>query len=114
MLFRSYVIEKENSSLRGVLPKDFARASLDKRSLGELVDLLSELEIGNDKNKDTLGSVYEYFLGKFARAEGKLGGEFYTPRSVVELIVAMIEPHDGQFMTLAVVLAVCLSRVNVL
>ena len=91
-----YVIEKENSSLRGVLPKDFARASLDKRSLGELVDLLSELEIGNDKNKDTLGSVYEYFLGKFARAEGKLGGEFYTPRSVVELIVAMIEPHDGR------------------
>ena len=90
------VIEKENSSLRGVLPKDFARASLDKRSLGELVDLLSELEIGNDKNKDTLGSVYEYFLGKFARAEGKLGGEFYTPRSVVELIVAMIEPHDGR------------------
>lgn len=75
-----YVIEKENSSLRGVLPKDFARASLDKRSLGELLDLLSELEIGNDKNKDTLGSVYEYFLGKFARAEGKLGGEFYTPR----------------------------------
>ena len=57
------MIEKENSSLRGVLPKDFARASLDKRSLGELVDLLSELEIGNDKNKDTLGSVYEYFLG---------------------------------------------------
>lgn len=91
-----YVIEKENSSLRGVLPKDFARASLDKRSLGELLDLLSELEIGNDKNKDTLGSVYEYFLGKFARAEGKLGGEFYTPRSVVELIVAMIEPHDGR------------------
>ncbi len=90
------IIEKENSSLRGVLPKDFARASLNKRSLGELVDLLSELEIGNDKNKDTLGSVYEYFLGKFARAEGKLGGEFYTPRSVVELIVAMIEPHDGR------------------
>ena len=61
-----YVIEKENSSLRGVLPKDFARASLDKRSLGELVDLLSELEIGNDKNKDTLGSVYEYFLGNYS------------------------------------------------
>lgn len=91
-----YSIEKENSSLRGVLPKDFARASLDKRSLGELVDLLSDLEIGGDKNKDTLGTVYEYFLGKFARAEGKLGGEFYTPRSVVELIVAMIEPHDGR------------------
>ncbi|MEG0836246.1 MAG: class I SAM-dependent DNA methyltransferase, partial [Christensenellaceae bacterium] len=91
-----YSIEKENASLRGVLPKDFARASLDKRSLGELVDLLSDLEIGGDKNKDTLGTVYEYFLGKFARAEGKLGGEYYTPRSVVELIVAMIEPHDGR------------------
>lgn len=91
-----YIIEKENASLRGVLPKDFARASLDKRSLGELVDLLSNLQVGNDKNKDTLGAVYEYFLSKFARAEGKLGGEFYTPRSVVELIVAMIEPHDGR------------------
>lgn len=91
-----YIIEKENSSLRGVLPKDFARASLDKRSLGELVDLLSNLEVGNDKNKDTLGAVYEYFLSKFTRAEGKLGGEFYTPRSVVELIVSMIEPHDGR------------------
>lgn len=91
-----YVIEKENSSLRGVLPKNFARESLDKTSLGGLVDLVSEMEIGTDKSKDTLGTVYEYFLGKFARAEGKLGGEFYTPRSVVELIVAMIEPHDGR------------------
>ncbi|MDD2267925.1 MAG: class I SAM-dependent DNA methyltransferase [Eubacteriales bacterium] len=91
-----YIIEKENSSLRGVLPKDFARASLDKTALGELVDLLANIEIGNDPNKDTLGTVYEYFLGKFARAEGKLGGEFYTPRSVVELIVNMIEPHDGR------------------
>ncbi len=91
-----YTIEKENSSLRGVLPKDFGRASLDKGMLGQLVDLLSDLEIGADKNKDTLGTVYEYFLGKFARAEGKLGGEFYTPRSVVEMIVAMIEPHDGR------------------
>ena len=86
-----YTIEKENPSLRGVLPKDFARASLDKTALGELVDLLANIEIGNDPNKDTLGTVYEYFLGKFARAEGKLGGEFYTPRSVVELIVNMIE-----------------------
>lgn len=91
-----YIIEKENPSLRGVLPKDFARASLDKTALGELVDLLTNIEIGNDPNKDTLGTVYEYFLGKFARAEGKLGGEFYTPRSVVELIVNMIEPHDGR------------------
>ncbi len=91
-----YIIEKENSSLRGVLPKDFARASLDKTALGQLVDLLANIEIGNDPNKDTLGTVYEYFLGKFARAEGKLGGEFYTPRSVVELIVNMIEPHDGR------------------
>jgi len=91
-----YLIEKENLSLRGVLPKDFARASLDKTALGQLVDLLANIEIGNDPNKDTLGTVYEYFLGKFARAEGKLGGEFYTPRSVVELIVNMIEPHDGR------------------
>jgi len=91
-----YLIEKENSSLRGVLPKDFARASLDKTALGQLVDLLANIEIGNDPNKDMLGTVYEYFLGKFARAEGKLGGEFYTPRSVVELIVNMIEPHDGR------------------
>jgi len=67
-----YTIEKENPSLRGVLPKDFARASLDKTALGELVDLLANIEIGNDPNKDTLGTVYEYFLGKFARAEGKL------------------------------------------
>lgn len=91
-----YAIEKENSSLRGILPKDYARASLDKTRLGELVDLLSNIEIGRDNNKDTLGKVYEYFLEKFARAEGKLGGEFYTPRSVVELIVNMIEPHDGR------------------
>ena len=89
-------IEKENASLRGILPKNYGRESLDKQSLGGLVDLLSGLEIGNDPNRDTLGIVYEYFLGKFARAEGKLGGEFYTPRRVVELIVAMIEPHDGR------------------
>ncbi|MEE4577417.1 class I SAM-dependent DNA methyltransferase [Paenibacillus polymyxa] len=91
-----YAIEKENSILRGVLPKDYGRASLNKDSLGQLVDLLSNVKVGSDKNKDTLGNVYEYFLGKFARAEGKLGGEFYTPRSVVELIVNMIEPHDGR------------------
>jgi type I restriction enzyme M protein len=91
-----YAIEKENSSLRGILPKDYARASLDKTRLGELVDLLSNIEIGRDNNTDTLGKVYEYFLEKFARAEGKLGGEFYTPRSIVELIVNMIEPHDGR------------------
>lgn len=75
------MIERENSSLRGVLPKDFARASLNKRALGELIDLLSELEIGNDKNKDTLGSVYEYFLGKFARAEANWVGNFIRPEA---------------------------------
>jgi type I restriction enzyme M protein len=91
-----YTIEKENFTLRGILPKDYGRASLDKTRLGELVDLLSNIDVGGDNNKDTLGIVYEYFLEKFARAEGKLGGEFYTPRSVVELIVNMIEPHDGR------------------
>ena len=91
-----YEIEKENPKLRGILPKNYARESLDKIRLGELVDLLSNIEIGRNNNQDTLGQVYEYFLEKFARAEGKLGGEFYTPRSVVELIVAMIEPHDGR------------------
>lgn len=91
-----YTIEKENMPLRGVLPKDFGRTSLDKTRLGELVDLLSGIEIGGDAKQDTLGKVYEYFLGKFAKAEGKLGGEFYTPRSVVDLIVNMIEPHDGR------------------
>lgn len=78
-------IEKENPPLKGVLPKDYARPSLDKHRLGELIDLISTIGLGDkeSRSKDILGRVYEYFLGKFASAEGKGGGEFYTPRSVV-------------------------------
>lgn len=90
-------IEKENQSLKGVLPKDYARPSLDKRRLGELIDLFS-FKVGDkeSRSKDVLGRVYEYFLAKFANAEGKNGGEFYTPRSVVRLLVEMIEPYKGR------------------
>jgi type I restriction enzyme M protein len=91
-------IEKENPSLKGVLPKDYARPSLDKTRLGELIDLVSTIGLGDEasRSKDILGRVYEYFLGKFANAEGKLGGEFYTPRSVVKVLVEMLEPYKGR------------------
>jgi type I restriction enzyme M protein len=91
-------IEKENRSLKGVLQKDYARPDLDKRMLGELVDLISSIELGNktSQQKDLLGRVYEYFLGKFASAEGKLGGQFYTPGCIVKLLVEMIEPLKGR------------------
>jgi type I restriction enzyme M protein len=91
-------IERENSTLKGVLPKDYARASLDKQRLGELIDLIGTIGLGDKENrsKDLLGRVYEYFLGQFASAEGKKGGEFYTPRCVVRLLVEMIEPFKGR------------------
>ena len=91
-------VEVENPTLRGVLPKNFARPSLDVRRLGELVDLIAGLGLGaaEHREKDLLGRVYEYFLGKFASQEGKGGGEFYTPRSVVNLLVEMIEPYKGR------------------
>jgi type I restriction enzyme M protein len=91
-------VEVENPSLRGVLPKNYARPSLDVRRLGELVDLIAGLGLGGTEHqeKDLLGRVYEYFLGKFASQEGKGGGEFYTPRSVVKLLVEMIEPYKGR------------------
>jgi type I restriction enzyme M protein len=91
-------IEAENPSLRGVLPKIFSRSALDPRRLGELIDLISGLGLGTEENrkKDLLGRVYEYFLGRFASAEGKGGGEFYTPRHVVKLLVEMIEPLHGR------------------
>ena len=91
-------VEVENPSLRGVLPKNFARPSLDGRRLGELVDLIAGLGLGGaeHREKDLLGRVYEYFLGRFASQEGKGGGEFYTPRSVVKLLVEMIEPYKGR------------------
>lgn len=92
------LVEVDNPSLRGVLPKTFSRPALDQRRLGELVDLISGIGIGTTecREKDVLGRVYEYFLGRFASAEGKGGGEFYTPRSVVRLLVEMIEPYRGR------------------
>ena len=92
------VIEKENSSLKGVLPKVYARQNLDPTSLGELIDLVGNIALGDVKARsaDVLGHVFEYFLGEFALAEGKKGGQFYTPRSVVELLVEMLEPYKGR------------------
>lgn len=91
-------IEKENPTLKGVLPKDYARPALDKHRLGELIDIISKVGLGDDeaRSKDILGRVYEYFLGRFAAAEGKGGGEFYTPQCVVKLLVRMIEPYKGR------------------
>ncbi len=91
-------IEKENDSLKGVLTKNYSRQELDKTRLGELVTLFTNIDVGTSaaQEKDVLGRVYEYFLGKFASAEGKLGGEFYTPSCVVRTLVEMIEPFDGQ------------------
>ncbi len=91
-------IEKENPSLKGVLPKVYARQNLDPTSLGELIDLIGNIALGDTKERsaDILGHVFEYFLGEFALAEGKKGGQFYTPRSVVELLVEMLEPYKGR------------------
>jgi type I restriction enzyme M protein len=91
-------IERDNPSLKGVLPKDYARPALDKQRLGQLIDLISNLQVGDReaRSKDILGRVYEYFLSQFASAEGKKGGEFYTPRCVVKLLVEMLEPYHGR------------------
>ncbi|WP_297408179.1 class I SAM-dependent DNA methyltransferase [uncultured Akkermansia sp.] len=91
-------IEKDNESLKGVLPKDYARPALNKVMLGELIDLISGIALHEEsgRSKDILGRVYEYFLSQFAGAEGKRGGEFYTPRSVVRVLVEMLEPYSGR------------------
>ena len=89
-------IEKENVSLKGVLPKDYSRPALDKQRLGDLIDLISTISMKTQGQKDVLGRVYEYFLSRFASAEGKGGGEFYTPQSVVQLLVEMLEPYKGR------------------
>jgi type I restriction enzyme M protein len=91
-------LERDNVSLKGVLPKNYAREGLDKQRLGELVDLIGTIGLGDreSRSKDILGRVYEYFLGQFADAEGKKGGQFYTPQSIVKLLVAMIEPFRGR------------------
>lgn len=90
-------IERENSSLKGVLPKDYSRSSIDEFRIRELVDLVGTIDLGSEeaRSQDIIGRVYEYFLFKFAGAEGNKGGEFYTPRSVVRLLVEMIEPFKG-------------------
>jgi type I restriction enzyme M protein len=92
------LIEAENQSLKGVLPKNYGRADLDKRLLGELVDLIGSIGFTNvdHGSDDVLGKVYEYFLGKFAGQEGRGAGEFYTPRPVVRLLVEMLEPYQGR------------------
>lgn len=92
------MIERENDSVKGVLTKNYSRPELDKTVLGELVTLFTNIEVGSSaaQEKDVLGRVYEYFLSKFASAEGKLGGEFYTPSCVVRTLVSMIEPFEGQ------------------
>jgi type I restriction enzyme M protein len=91
-------IEKENPTLKGVLPKEFAKPNLDKQSLGQLIDLVGKIALGDAKSraKDVLGRVYEYFLGQFALAEGRKGGQFYTPESIVRLLVEMLEPYNGR------------------
>ena len=91
-------VERDNPSLRDVLPKDYARPALDKRRLGELIDLVSNIKVGDAeaRSRDVLGRVYEYFLAQFASAEGKRGGEFYTARCVVRLLVEMLEPYQGR------------------
>jgi type I restriction enzyme M protein len=91
-------IERDNPALKSVLPKDYARPALDKTRLGQLIDLVSNIRIGDRESraKDVLGRVYEYFLSQFASAEGKKGGEFYTPRCVVKLLVEMLEPYKGR------------------
>ena len=90
-------IEKENPRLKGILPKNYARPTLDKRRLGELIDLIGTIGLGGKehRSKDVLGRVYEYFLGQFASAEGKKGGQFYTARCVVRLLVNMLAPHEN-------------------
>jgi len=91
-------IEKDNPKLKGVLPKNYARPGLDKQKLGEIIDLIGSIGLGGEeaRSKDILGRVYEYFLGMFADAEGKRGGQFYTTKCVVQLLVEMIEPYKGR------------------
>lgn len=89
-------IERDNPSLKGVLPKEYAKERLDKRRLGELIDTFTNITFGEGhESRDLLGRIYEYFMGMFADAEGKRGGQFYTPRSIVRLLVNMLAPQPG-------------------
>lgn len=93
-----FLIEKENQTLKWVLPKNYARPDLDKQKLWEIVDLMSTISLkeGDHGSKDILGRVYEYFLWRFAGSEGKGGWEFYTPQCIVKLLVEMLEPYKGR------------------
>jgi type I restriction enzyme M protein len=90
-------IEEENPSLKGILPKVYSRTPIESHTLGELINLFSKIKFDHsiDEEKDILGRAYEYFLGQFASAEGKRGGEFYTPRPIVKLLVEILEPYEG-------------------
>jgi type I restriction enzyme M protein len=91
-------IERDNPSLKGVLPKDYTRPGLDKQRLGQVINLVSDIGLGepSERARDTLGRVYEYFLSRFASAEGKSGGQFYTPTHVVRVLVEMLAPYRGR------------------
>ena len=91
-------IERDNPSLKDILPKEYSRPALDKQRLGQLINMISNIRVGDEesRSRDVLGRVYEYFLSRFASAEGKGSGEFYTPNSVVRLLVEMIEPYRGR------------------
>jgi len=91
-------IERDNPTLKGVLPKEYARPGLDKQRLGQIINLVSDIALGSaaDRARDTLGRVYEYFLARFASAEGKSGGQFYTPSYVVRVLVEMLAPYKGR------------------
>ena len=108
-------IERSNPSLKGVLPSDYSRRGLDQRRLGDAVRLISTIRLGDkvSRSRDVLGRVYEYFLSQFASAEGKRGGEFYTPRCIVRLLVQMLAPYSGIVVsTLAAGRAGCSCRVS--
>jgi type I restriction enzyme M protein len=101
----SKAIERDNPRLKGILPKDYAWPALDKQRLGELIDLVGTIGLGDAENrsKDILGRVYEYFLSEFASAEGKKGGQFYTPRCVVRAFRAASQsPQRGPKTALAI------------
>jgi type I restriction enzyme M protein len=91
-------VERDNPSLKGVLPREYARPALDKQRLGQLIDMVTNIRVGDveSRSKDVIGQVYQYFLKQFALAEGRKGGEFWTPQSVVQLLVEMIEPFQGR------------------
>src|SRR3989454_3273627 len=104
-------IERDNPSLKGVLPKDFARPGLDKQRLGQIINLVSDIALGSasDRARDMLGRVYEYFLAGFASADGKSGGQFYTPSPVVRVLVEMLAPYKGRVYDPAAARAACSS-----